>query len=254
MILPAWVLCQRRVQTNLLQWNCIEIVALGVVQVLCEGSDGATIVWVVLACAFIYPIQQWILLRIVAWLTEILVVVTLIGGVSGVQYVTAQLLTTEIDVGDAPTLQVVHTETFTEEFASTLTTNLIEHVHLVANGLVGLVIPPSCIPYVLDERIGEVGNTGTVTKLVDGDVEVGIRNLTIAQLASCLGIVEIYLGKAEKRQVWRLCSVRAIALRIIFTTPIIIEVRVVAEFWSEDASYTSVCWVRRIELVIVLHE
>ena len=254
MILPARVLCQSWVQTNLLQWNCIEIVALGVVQVLCEGSDGATIVWVVLACAFIYPIQQWILLWIVAWLTEILVVVTLIGGVSGVQYMATQLLTTEIDVGDAPTLQVVHTETFTEEFASTLTTNLIEHVHLVANGLVGLVIPPSCIPYILDEGIGEVSNTGTVAKQIDGDVEIGIGNLTIAQLASCLGIVEIYLGKAEKRQVWRLSSGRAIAFRHIFTTPIIIEVRVVAEFWSEYASYTSVCWVRRIVLVIVLHK
>ena len=199
MNLPAWVLCQSWVQTNLLQWDGVEIVALGIVQVLGEGSYGATIVRVVLACAFIYPIQQWILLRIVAWLAEVLVVVTLVGGVSGVQYMTAQLLTTEIDVGDAPTLQVVHAESFSEEFASTLTANLIEHVHLVANGLVGLVIPPSCIPYILDERIGEVGNTGTVAKQIDGDVKVGIRNLTIAQLASSLGIVEIYLGKAEKR-------------------------------------------------------
>lgn len=194
MILPAWVLCQSWVQTNLLQWNCIEIVALCVVQVLGEGSDGATIVWVVLACAFIYPIQQWILLWIVAWLTEILVVVTLIGGVSGVQYVTAQLLTTEIDVGNAPTLQVVHAKTFSVELTSTLTTNLIEHVHLVANSLVGLVIPPTCIPHVLDEGVGEVSHTGTVTKLVDGEVQVLIGDLTIAKLACSLGIVEIYLG------------------------------------------------------------
>ena len=71
----------------------------------------------------------------------------------------------------------------------------------MADGLVGLVIPPSCIPYVLDECIGEVGNTGTVAKQIDGDVEIGIRYLTIAQFACSLGIVEIYFGKAKDRPI-----------------------------------------------------
>ena len=44
----------------------------------------------------------------------------------------------------------------------------------MANGLVGVVIPPACVPDILDERVGEVSHTGTVAKQVDGDVEVGI--------------------------------------------------------------------------------
>ena len=173
-------------------------------QVLCEYCDGATIVWIILAYAgtlIIQTILGRILLWVVARLAEVLVVVTLVGGVSCIQYVATQLLSAEVDLCDTPTLQVIHAEAFSEEFAGTFTANLIEHGHLVADGLVGLVIPPSCIPYILDEGIGEVSYTGTVAEQIDGDVKVGIRDLTVAQFASCLGIVQIYLGKAKDRPI-----------------------------------------------------
>lgn len=237
--LPARILCQCRVEANLLQWDGIEIITRCPMQVLCQHGDGATIVGVVLACAGTLVVQAilgWILLWIVARLAEVLVVVALVGGVSGVQYVATQLLATEVDLRDAPTLQVVQAETFAEELASTLTTNLIEHGHLVANGLVGVVIPPSGIPDVLDEIVGEVSHTGTVAKQVDGDVEVGIRDLTVAQLASSLGIVQINLGKAQDRPVGRLGLVGTVTLRIVFTATVTIKSGVATEFWMEHAT------------------
>ena len=76
-------------------------------QVLGQYGDGATIVGVVLAYAGTLVVQAIlgrILLWVVARLAEVLVVVTLVGGVSGVQYVPTQLLATEVDLCDAPTL------------------------------------------------------------------------------------------------------------------------------------------------------
>ena len=96
-------------------------------QVLCEYCDGAAIVWIILAYAgtlIIQTILGRILLWIVARLAEVLVVVTLVVGVSSIQYVATQLLSAEVDLCDAPALQVIHTETFSEKLASTLTAHL----------------------------------------------------------------------------------------------------------------------------------
>lgn len=256
-LLPAWILSQGRVQANLLQWDGIEIVAWSPVQVLCEHGDGTAVVWIILAdaCALVVQaILGRILLRIVARFAEILVVVTLVGGVSSVQYVATQFLSTKVDVCDAPTLQVVHAEAFAEEFARTLTTNLIEHGHLVTNGLVGVVIPPSCIPNVLDKLVAEVCHTGTVAEQIDGDVEVGIRDLTIAQLAGCLGVVQVNLGKAKNRPVWRLGLVWAVTFWVILTATIAIKGGVVAQRWMEDSLDARVGRVGGIELIVVLHD
>ena len=153
---------------------------------------------------------------------------------------TAQLPATQIDVGDAPTLQVVHAETFAEELASALAANLVEHVHLVANGLVGRVVPPSCIPNATDEGVGEMGDTGTVAQLVDGEVEVVVGNLSVAQFADGLSIVQIHLGQPEDGPVGRLGLVCPGAFGIVFAAPVSVECPVAPQHGVEHATHAGI--------------
>ena len=117
----------------------------------------------------------------------------------------SQFLTNQIDMRNTPTLQVVHTMTFTEEFASTFAADLVQHIHLFADCLILFVIPIACIPYIGNQGIGQRCYTGTGAILVDREIQIFIGNISSVQFASSFGIDAMYFGQTEIGVVGRLC-------------------------------------------------
>ena len=61
----------------------------------------------------------------------------------------------------------------------TLTAYLVEHRHLMADGLLLFPVSPSSIPDAGDKLIGEWRHTGTLTQKVDGDIQILITDLSV---------------------------------------------------------------------------
>ena len=113
-LLPAWILLERRVKTDLLKRKRVKIVSLAPQTVARNSGDWASVVDVVGVFRHESPLRRTclgIIYRLAGILQRVHLVVRV--AVVGAENLPTKFLTGQVDMCDTPALQVVETESLT---------------------------------------------------------------------------------------------------------------------------------------------